>query len=779
MAMNSPRLNEHLTLTRRVRVNLGKHEVMLKRNLLFPALIVGTIAVFFWEFILGTKSFTSDGQLAAYSEPVRLWSSVWATGWPVIGDPVSMSFYPVRIILDKLGAPFDIFVFSAFVISAIGMYFFLCSWLDELSASFGSLVFALSGWMLVHLGHTSMIHASAWLPWIMLGIDKMHQRLDRSACLGVLIAGVAVVMSVLSGHSQITLYTMLLVITYLLYKFFESRNWLSLSLSTFVCVLGVSMSAFVLVPTAEWVGVSQRSDISTKQIFEYSLPVSEIPGLIFSLVYGSTPYGWFAQDYIKPSHAGETLTFFPIVATVFALFSALGPCRGKLQVTFWLTVAGIFFLFALGDQFPPTAIILENVFPFNLFRAPARYMLIVTFCFSVLSAIGFFFILKNYIASTKIRLANMIISVVLVLGFAAITIQQIPRAPTSMGPIFPVLLTFSLAIATLQLIRIRGDVSRSRAFTSTAFAIFSVNIGVMAYQLPWNIYSARDHQEVQQPKWVQVFKENLGSQYRALAMEGWQSQVFNPDESRLHGVSVLGWYGPLLNEKLAEFAGLTNGGWVQRSVLSEGDASLDLLSVRYVSLRDIDTNLVESAPGRWLKRMAYDREVIYENLRVLPRARVVCDVEAISDEKDFRISVLLKGAEISSPARAFLNDIQEMPFIGSSTCNAEVASIADLGDEINVQVRLRENSGLLVLSDLWYPGWRAYVNGRETRVLRVNNVSRGILVRQGENTIKLIYAPSAFNMALAVAILAFAIFMAMLFLLRRGVLDSLPNAKSS
>ena len=58
--------------------------------------------------------------------------------------------------------------------------------------------------------------------------------------------------------------------------------------------------------------------------------------------------------------------------------------------------------------------------------------------------------------------------------------------------------------------------------------------------------------------------------------------------------------------------------------------------------------------------------------------------------------------------------------------------------ELKVDVRRR---GLLVLSEIDYPGWHATVDGREARIHRVNGVFRGIEVSPGLNRVELKYAP--------------------------------------
>lgn len=54
-------------------------------------------------------------------------------------------------------------------------------------------------------------------------------------------------------------------------------------------------------------------------------------------------------------------------------------------------------------------------------------------------------------------------------------------------------------------------------------------------------------------------------------------------------------------------------------------------------------------------------------------------------------------------------------------------------------------SGTVVLSDTYYPGWIARVDGRKKSIERVHDVLRGIHVDAGEHTIELRYEPLSFQ----------------------------------
>jgi len=61
--------------------------------------------------------------------------------------------------------------------------------------------------------------------------------------------------------------------------------------------------------------------------------------------------------------------------------------------------------------------------------------------------------------------------------------------------------------------------------------------------------------------------------------------------------------------------------------------------------------------------------------------------------------------------------------------------------EMRLQVEATA-SGLLVLSEVWYPGWAATVDGVEVPILQVNGAQRGVVVPEGMSVVVLRFRPS-------------------------------------
>ena len=83
------------------------------------------------------------------------------------------------------------------------------------------------------------------------------------------------------------------------------------------------------------------------------------------------------------------------------------------------------------------------------------------------------------------------------------------------------------------------------------------------------------------------------------------------------------------------------------------------------------------------------------------------------------------------------------------------------------------SAGLLVLSEMYYPGWRATLNGKPAEIQKADGALRAILLPRGESRITLEYAPITFYAGGALSVLTFAVVLTGLLLhwreRRRGV----------
>jgi hypothetical protein len=61
-------------------------------------------------------------------------------------------------------------------------------------------------------------------------------------------------------------------------------------------------------------------------------------------------------------------------------------------------------------------------------------------------------------------------------------------------------------------------------------------------------------------------------------------------------------------------------------------------------------------------------------------------------------------------------------------------------------------AGVLVLTDNYYPGWRAYVDGVETRIMKVDLTFKGVFLKKGIHEVDFKYSPPEFFIGAIVSI---------------------------
>jgi hypothetical protein len=171
---------------------------------------------------------------------------------------------------------------------------------------------------------------------------------------------------------------------------------------------------------------------------------------------------------------------------------------------------------------------------------------------------------------------------------------------------------------------------------------------------------------------------------------------------------------------------------------------LGALNVRYLTslqpLPDGDMTLV--------RHLAEHPAWLYRLNRVVPRAYIVGEVVV---ERDAVQTLGKLASEKFDPLRQV---ILERPLeLGAAEDIRAQAEIVSYGNrEVALQASL-SSSGVLVLADSYYPGWRVYVDGVEREILRANLFFRAVPLSAGEHVVKFRYQPRSFWIGMAVSLM--------------------------
>ncbi|TKJ29616.1 MAG: hypothetical protein CEE40_07695 [Chloroflexi bacterium B3_Chlor] len=178
------------------------------------------------------------------------------------------------------------------------------------------------------------------------------------------------------------------------------------------------------------------------------------------------------------------------------------------------------------------------------------------------------------------------------------------------------------------------------------------------------------------------------------------------------------------------------------------------LRVRGITLIDERTGthraLTVSTEGRY--RLVHSGDVkIYENLDVLPRAFVVHRARVMQDDEE--VIAALQEESFAPGMEVILSG--EGPGLASEAEDGEdKVSILSYEPERVVIGTSLESAGYLVLTDPYYPGWRALVDGESAEILRADYYFRAVHLAEGEHVVELIYDPASFKIGVVVSLLA-------------------------
>ncbi len=192
-------------------------------------------------------------------------------------------------------------------------------------------------------------------------------------------------------------------------------------------------------------------------------------------------------------------------------------------------------------------------------------------------------------------------------------------------------------------------------------------------------------------------------------------------------------------------------------LLGEGD-----LIITRASLFDSATsashflNEVSLSPERWRKLADFGEVELYENLKVRPRAWLATKAvlaPSVEVMRSIETGRMADGSPIDLTdtvlleAELFANRQLKTPLASSAVTSSPNSQVRITRYEPR-RIELQSNSsqpGFLVLSEIYYRGWEAWVDGQRTSVERVNFTLRGVELSPGDHKIEFVFRAPSFR----------------------------------
>jgi len=777
----------------------------LKRDLAALGILLLIILAFFWPLVFaGQWVPRGGGDLVSFLWPayrfaarslragvVPLWNPHLYSGAPFVADNQSGVFYPINLLTFALFGEPSYAVMEALVVFHVWLagagLFGLARGLGlrRPAALFGGLAFALSDLFVTHVGNLNLNATAAWLPLLLL---LAHRALTRGSPGWAAGAGVVLAVAALAGHGQMLLFLALALVLYLLYR--RAADWQrgshedcpywrhagrTLGLAALILAVGVGGAALTLLPAHEMAAHTGRGRLPYDEATRYSLPPQALIGLLAPGFYGRGPAGfWGPWDRVEVGYAGVATLVLAVVGIIQSPKPKAQNPKTETQnpppairnsqfaiCNFFALLVLLALLLAMGRYTPLYGLLYCYVPTFDQVRAPARLILLADLGLAALAAYGLDRLLRGGVNRCAVPVLSPSTSLragvverwagpgALVAGgiLLAVGLPQ-ARAVPPPGRVPQATASVIVAATLLGLSGLLVWLARRRRWAAWLFPLLLaadlIGLGSTLEAEPNDPTLGFRHEDV-----VAFLRRDGelpsasggGALFRIEGVAGaWQ-----PDAALVHGLyDIGGVYNPL---ELAPYQAYR---W---AVGERGVPLYNLLGVRYVLASK------GQPPGdeRLVPVYTANPEIdVYRNTAALPRALLIYRSQVVPDHAaawqaihapgfDPTQTVVLERGQVENGEWRMAND--EWRVAGGG----HVSFVRYGLNEVELAVRTPV-SETLVLSDVYYPGWRATVDGVPVEVLRADYVFRAVPLPPGEHTVRMEFTPWTWRVGLAVSI---------------------------
>ena len=662
-----------------------------------------------------------------------LWNPHLYTGAPFVGDVQSALFYPINLIVWFLSPPLtfrSLEMMSIFHIwwAGLGTYVYLRGRNTRGAAFLGALAFMFSDLFLIHFGNLNLIAVASWFPWTFWAFRQANTgRRWRWAVL----AGVFLGIGTLAGHPQISLFIGLaLVIDSVLSVILaeDARGEMATALSRLAVtgIVALGLAAAALLPAVELTRYTARVAWNYGDTVAFSLSPAQWIGLLIPGFFGRSPqFQWGLWPRVEVGYVGILI----LVLAGFAI--AMKPDRRTGRMA---ALAGIALLFALGVYSVGHGWLTALVPGLAQLRAPARFVFVFDFALVALAARGFDALLtkgnNNGFQLPWRWLRRSVFFAWLVpvpLAYGLLIWGQEQGAETFLRVsviliavvFFALFLTLSMALVGAR----RHGWLNERAFVGLAVALLFFDLASLgAYNDIGEMDPARGYQE--HDGLVAFLKAETGP-FRIDSRTDIDN-LWQPDMALYHQLEDVG--------GIANPLALADSSRYWETLGSRSAPLYDFLNVAFIVARKdvvLDWNKFE---------LAFDGDPTlnaYRNTLALPRASVVYRAHSVADQEAAWQAI--RAADFDPSRVVVVEDDGSLMGSEQEPGNVRVVERSTNGWTLDV---VNAAPAYLVLSEVYYPGWHATVNGRPVPVLRANAAFRAVsLSDAGEHRIRLWYAP--------------------------------------
>ncbi|MCE1248257.1 MAG: YfhO family protein [Firmicutes bacterium] len=756
-----------------------------------------------------------------YNEEIKkgripLWNDSALMGFPAYASHTASFFYPPKIIanyfFDFLNARDVLCIFHLFLIAS-ALYFYLYGLgLSQYASFTGGIIWMLCGFVACRMEFGTDIFPLAYLPFLLLLTDKII--CAKKPAYAPLLSVIAC-LCFMSGHWQFVFYVFLMWGAYSLFRIAGQwklhqkapvRESLILAVSGF---LGFTLSAVQSLPIIELTKLSARPEATgMNQAFSVSRFLPEnLLTLFVPEIFGNPIHHFYltrissgVQNYF------ELMVYIGILPLILAFISLTFGKTYTGERKFFGISSAVVLLMAMGT---PLYAVLFYTMPFVKSFTPVRILCLFSFSMCVLAAIGFQQILDKSLKSDKFRFTGLAFTGIS-LAVAGFAIYNVSRET----PLFAGLLELYWKSGVMDLPHNFADKKmfvyemitgiKTHYNWNNLQLTAPVFIGMAATILLW-VYNRLTDKKLLFTVLVAVIVvfdlfpvgqrfnpafpgESIYPQSQGIRImtsdkdlyrvSGWQRYP-HPNTLSVYGINEVNGYYSMFPSSVRDLFFALNKGSLPSPILAvfEEKAYINpglsaLFNIRWFY------NNPNGAPPPVPVRQVYNGDLaVFENLSYLPRAFMVGKIDFLPQEKiaeqmlkpDFNpLNSVLAEEDASS--------LKLKPAYGKS--GSESKSEAEILMYSPGSIKIRVNSpapAYLVLSDTYYPGWKAFQDGALHPIIKAYGFARAIPVDAGEHIITIGFQPESLKAGILISVISLILILAIFGYIRKEKVKSAEN----
>lgn len=748
----------------------------------FLIYLIISSAFFHKAFLDGVLLAPGDG--IAYFYPLRviaarivesafpLWNPYIYSGFPFFAAIQTAVLYPpnwLGVLLSHAMA-FNLSIIFHHAASAFFTYLYArLIGARDLAAFAAGIIFAFAGFTAAHLQHTMIIHSSVWLPVLLFIFEKLRKTLDVKCLLA---ASLAISLQVFAGHPQ-TVFQSFLILAFFM-VFFACRMGPRERIRFIgLCFLAVFLSVLITLPqlvaTFELIRLSPRADMSYKFFTSFSFPPHLIPTVFFPFLWGKGYGGKYWGPFVD--YTG-TEGFIGILPVVLAAIVFLKDRKGNPHIRFWGIIGIAAFTLSFG-RYLPFYEILWHLPIFNLFRASGRHWFEVDFAVAVLFSMGLTYLLER---KSFYRSAAIVVLIALI----AITIISLTLFKE------PLYRHITSSIKPMSIVRMADALSlKSPAIyipllfmLSYVFWLLTVNLKAKSVYLKYLILPLVIAEALS-------FRTNFGlgpkrSEVTAMCGTGafgflvkqgegrtaFMHEKLQPMQGAMCGLKMLEAFEELAITRYNDLLDLDTAGvfnlW---PVTLQNNAVLSMLNARYIvvspRMEGVISMMRKDDRSVYKKVFSEGGTAVYLNRNALPLAFSISNLKGSPDYGDIKKRLLEDSFD---PAKTAIVSEKDLAETGNAFTKGNVRVVSYKPGKVVLNTDFG-GRGFVILSEQYYSGWKAFIDGKSTSIYQTNGVLKGVVVPEGAREVIFVYRPFKIYASFGISILTLT---AIVFFLSKG-----------